>query len=403
MVSKYPNAIDGYSDIRVVRDGIEEVLARDHNDNRSAIVKLEQTLGLNPQGTFGTVAARLNFQIGSVVPAAGDLSGNYPNPSVSGLQGDILPPKAAGGFLKRNGANSGWEEVIYGTIANTVCQGDDSRLADSRIPSGPAGGDLAGTYPNPSVIGLDGYAIDPSQPVDGYALTWSVGQNRYVSSKPVPGGPAGGDLSGMYPKPIVTGLQGQHVTSAIPLDGYALVWNDVAKVWSSQVQDGYRIQNRKISPVPPIDGYALTWNGYSDEWQADKPTPGGPAGGDLAGTYPNPTIPALTVAQASPDNLNATGYEFKRQLLVSPTVVSIGGTSTRNTLPLTAGRYKLAVTVNCAVKQGDGTVVAITTDYPLGAGEESRMLVVTSAADGYFAAITGGASGFLFIKSAEEL
>jgi parallel beta-helix repeat protein len=60
MVSKYPNAIDGYSDIRVVRDSVEEVLARDHNDNRSAVVAIEQTLGIQPQGLYGTVVARLD-------------------------------------------------------------------------------------------------------------------------------------------------------------------------------------------------------------------------------------------------------------------------------------------------------------------------------------------------------
>jgi hypothetical protein len=60
MTTTYPTHIDGYSNIRIVRDGIEEVLARDHNDIRSAIVATEQTLGLNPQGLYGTVVARLD-------------------------------------------------------------------------------------------------------------------------------------------------------------------------------------------------------------------------------------------------------------------------------------------------------------------------------------------------------
>lgn len=74
--SKYPNQIDTSAELPIVRNNLNEVGADSINSIRSAIIQIEKTLGLNPQGAIGnTVSSRLSKSLdasGSILKEALD-------------------------------------------------------------------------------------------------------------------------------------------------------------------------------------------------------------------------------------------------------------------------------------------------------------------------------------------
>ena len=176
-----------------------------------------------------------------------------------------------------------------------------------------------------------------TNPQAGYVLTSDASGNASWQPLSIGGIPAGGDLAGAYPAPRVVGLQGRAVSSALPSDGYVLKWNASTSQWvpapdaggtEYQAGDGLQLTGNIFSIRPAgvvstmlapnavtsdklADGAVLTSkigdNQVTDpkiasvSWNKLIGVPF--ASGDVSGTYPNLTVTGLqgrAVSSASP-------------------------------------------------------------------------------------------------------
>jgi len=102
MSSIYPDAIDGYEQIPLVVDKVTPVNAASVNPLRSAIINIENTLGLNPEGTYDTVRARLD-----AIETGGGGSGAVTLDDLTDVDTSTSPP-GSGDALVFDGTTSTW-------------------------------------------------------------------------------------------------------------------------------------------------------------------------------------------------------------------------------------------------------------------------------------------------------
>jgi hypothetical protein len=117
--------------------------------------------------------------------AGGDLTGTYPNPEIAaGAVGTNELAADAVTAAKIVAGAVGTSEIADGAVtndkvANGIDYGKLTNAPITMIPSGPAGGDLSGTYPNPGVARIQGWSVyTGTAPSAGWVLTWDGTNNR---------------------------------------------------------------------------------------------------------------------------------------------------------------------------------------------------------------------------------
>jgi len=201
----------------------------------------------------------------------------------SGLPGDPLPDGTPPWPFNYDVLTLDVQQYIYdGTLTRpivataTTLVGDGSGLTGVGVlPTGPAGGDLGGTYPSPTVV--SGAHLGAGT-VPYSAITGGP------SSLP-PAGAAGGDLGGNYPNPTVVG--GTHLIG-VPYTSLTGAPSSLPPNGSAGGDLGGTYPNPTVVNGAHLGAGTVPYSAISGGPSSLPPS--GAAGGDLGGTYPNPTV-----------------------------------------------------------------------------------------------------------------